>query len=120
MSEPEPSSRQPVATTPGNLHHLAQLLRQADHLDPAVQQELATLLEELAGALPATAELPDAAHLLGHVAEVARALHQQHDSGILTAARDRLEKAAVRAELEAPLATGIARRLIDVLANLGI
>jgi hypothetical protein len=49
-----------------------------------------------------------------------QALQQQRGPGYLTAARNRLGEAALRAEVEAPLAAGIARRLIDTLANLGI
>ena len=47
----------------------------------------------------------------GNVAGIGEALYQY---------RDRLREAAVRAEVQAPVATGIVRRLIDTLANLGI
>jgi hypothetical protein len=39
---------------------------------------------------------------------------------MLGRARERLEEAVVEAEAQAPLAVGLARRLLDTLANIGI
>jgi len=111
---------QPLPTDPApRLRQLAELLRDADHLPPEALQTLADLLEELSTSVApggATSER----HLAESVAHLVEALHQRHDTGFLAGARRRLEEAAVKAEAEAPVATGIVRRLIDTLANLGI
>jgi hypothetical protein len=118
MSETSPSPGDlPIAT---RLRELAQRLREAPHLGPAAQAELADLVEELGRSLSPT-PVPDAqAHLAESTAHLVQSLHEQKDRGFLAAARKRLEEAAVRAEAEAPLASGLAVRLIDTLANLGI
>lgn len=108
---------QPSSGDPARLRELAGLLRAADHLSPEAQQALADLVEELSGALPGTAA---SAQLAESAAHLAAALHEQKDPGLLERARQRLEEAALRAETEAPVATGVVRRLIDALANLGI
>ena len=103
------------------LRQLAQLFREADHIEPEAQQPLAELLEELSRELETAVPPSTEATQLGErTAQLAQALHQRRDAGILSAARDRLEDAAIRAETDAPLATGVARRLIDLLTNLGI
>lgn len=111
MSQPaDPASR---------LRHLAQRLREADHLDPEAQKSLADILDELSKSLvPGPESSEQHKHLAESAAHLAEALHQQRDTGLIARARRRLEEAAVRAE--APVATGIVRRLIDTLANLGI
>lgn len=109
------STREPVQS---NLREVAQLLREARHLDADAQQELADLMEELASVVAAAPA--ETSHLAGHAAQLAHALHQQHDTGLLSSAKRRLEESARRAEAEAPVASGIVRRLLDTLANLGI
>lgn len=104
-----------------NLHELAQKLREADHLGPEAQRAIADLLDELAQAMPAAGVAPaEAAHLRESATHLAKALHQRHEAGALAAALERFETAVARAEAKAPLASGIARRLIETLANLGI
>jgi hypothetical protein len=100
---------------------VAQLLRQGDPLKPEARQALADLVDELAPALRSTA-LPfaEVAHLNDSMTHLVQAIQQGHDSGLLAAARDRVERAIVAAEAHAPVAAGIARRLIDVLSNIGI
>ena len=104
-----------------SLHEIAKVLREARHLPPEAQQELSELLDELSGALDPT-HLPSAetAHLAASAAHLMQALHQPREPGLLEAAKERLEQAALRAETEAPLATGIIHRLIEALADLGI
>ena len=113
----------PAPGTPGpnRLQELAQRLRQTQHLGPEERSELAELVEELGQSLD-PARLPDPArkHLEDHAAHLLQALHAQEEQGTLSAAKKRLEEAALRLENEAPQATGIVRRLIDALANLGI
>jgi len=108
------------APGPSPLHELAELVRRARHLDPEAQAALAGLVEELGEALdPARLSGTARAHLEEHTSHLLHALHAQ-DEGPLSSAKHRLEEAAVRLEAEAPQATGIVRRLIDALANLGI
>ena len=103
------------------LHEIAGLVRKAHHLGPEGQRLLAELLEELSVALKSP-EAPSAevAHLAESAAHLVQAVHREDEAGILARARDRFEKAIVAAESDAPVATGIARRLMDALANLGI
>ena len=61
-----------------------------------------------------------AEHLAESSTHLVEALHRRHHAGLIAAAKERLEEAASRAEAEAPVATGLARRLIDTLANMGI
>lgn len=113
---------QPTPTDPASrLRELAQLLREADHLDPEAQQEFADILDELSeSVVPGPESSEHHQHLAESAAHLAEVLHQPGDTGLIARARRRLEEAAVRAETEAPVATGIVRRLIDTLANLGI
>jgi hypothetical protein len=106
---------------PARLHELAQLLRQAHHLGPEAQAELAQLVDELSQSLD-PASLPEASrrHLDESKTHLVNALRGKADVGRLSATGRRLEEAALRLEAEAPQVTGILRRLIDILANLGI
>jgi hypothetical protein len=121
MSGPSPADPRGDTAVRAKLHELAQVLRQADHLGPEAQQSLADLVDELTNAL-STASLPagDSAHLAESAGQLARAVQEKHDTSLLTAARDRLEHAALQAEASAPLPAGILRRILDALANLGI
>jgi Domain of unknown function (DUF4404) len=117
MSQPSPID--PAVSD--RLRQLAQLLRDAHHLGPQARQSLAELVEELSQALAANPLSPASqGHLVEGTSNLVEALHQQQHAGLLASAGKRLEETAVRAEAEAPLATGIVRRLIDTLANLGI
>ena len=79
------------------------------------------MLAELANALgSSSAATAETSHLAVSAAHLAETLHHQRETGPLMAARDRLRDSALRAEAEAPVATSIALRLIDALANLGI
>jgi hypothetical protein len=104
-----------------NLHQLAEELREADHLGPEAQRALADLLDELGRAVTAGGADPTAtAHLAASASHLAAALHQRQEPGVLAGAVERFETAVARAEAKAPLAAGIAHRLIETLANLGI
>jgi hypothetical protein len=119
---PEPSRPEPSSPdVQKRLQELAGLLRTATHLEPDAQRELADLVEELAKVLASSpTPAPEAAHLAESAAHMAGALQQQKESGLLRTARHRLEEATVRAQAKAPLATGIVRRLLAALADLGI
>lgn len=120
MAEEQPSEIPDRQALRSHLQELARLLRDTPHLEPEAQQELADLVAELSQALAGSLSSAEADHLGQTAIHMVRALHEQRDSDYLSAARDRLRNAAVRAELQAPVATGIVRRIIDALANLGI
>jgi hypothetical protein len=117
MSDP---SGKPPEDVKQHLLECATLLRNADHLEPRAQQALADLVVELVDALDPAGASEHTAHLAECSAQLARALHEQHDTGLVAAARRRLEAAAARAEAEAPVATGLARQLVEVLSGIGV
>lgn len=119
MSENDPTPP-PSEAIKASLLECAELLRRTDHLEPSAQRALADLIVELVGALDPAVSSQTTAHLAETSADLARALHERHDVGLIAAARARLEAAAARAEAEAPVATGLARRLIDALAGIGV
>jgi hypothetical protein len=81
---------------------------------------LAELVEELGDTL-GSAGVPSTrlAHLTECVAHLVEAAQQREDKG-LAAARGKLERALIGAELEFPRLVDIGRRLADTLASLGI
>jgi hypothetical protein len=104
-----------------NLHRIAGLLRDAGHLSPEAQQSLALLVDDLAGAVRKPAGDPaTATHVATTAAHLLDALVQKRDQGMLSAARDRLERTVMNAESQAPTTAGVARRLLDILAGIGI
>jgi hypothetical protein len=113
---PEPPQR---AALEASIHDLALAVRDARHLDPQAQRDLTDLVDELteAAADLSSAEATHLAESAGHLAE---ALRQHHEPSLRARARDRLLAAVAKAEVEAPVAAGFARRLLDVIANLGI
>jgi len=117
----------PESTTPSvpeiqtRLHDVAKMLRDAGSLDPEARHVLAELVDELTAALQASNAPPaEVAQLAASAAHLAEALHYQHDRGLLGNARDRLGAAVFQAEAHAPIAAGLALRLLDTLANIGI
>lgn len=120
MPEPPTEGAEPTPPIRDNLLELARRIRDVDHLEPEVGAELADLLGELAGALEHPAPSAQADHLAQSAAHLARALEHQAKPGPIAEARRRLEDAAANAEVRAPVATGIVRRMIAALADLGI
>ena len=116
-SVPAPSS----AEVPALLRTIALLLRHTHHLGPEAQLLLADLVEELGKALEqakvSSAEIARLTESASHLVEVAQA---EDEPGVLDAARSRLERAAVAVETGAPMLAGLARRLAEMLSNLGI
>jgi hypothetical protein len=114
--QPAPPSRSAI---PARLHEVARLLRGARHLEPEAQQSLADLADELANTLStsgvSTAEEAQLGQLAG---QLIQALHKGGEAPAAT--RDRLQDAILRAEARAPFAAGLARQLLDAIANLGI
>jgi hypothetical protein len=116
---------EPPPTTGGDLRarleRASKLLGTTTHLDPQTRMALAQLLSELSQQVSKAAIDPQAKeHLDASAGHLLEALSRPHDKGILAAARERLDQAAMAMETQAPLAAGIARRLLDALANLGI
>ena len=113
-----PSSVSEIRT---RLETVATLLRQSKSLDAEAQRTLADLVDELTRSLE-TENLPAAE--LAHLAEItdhlAYTLHNQQDLGIVAKARASLQRAVGNAEAGAPVAVGLARKVLDALANIGI
>lgn len=118
MAEAAPRSR---AELEAFLARLADDLRDVEHLDVDARRDLAELLHELGRAVAAT-ELPPAEleHLAASATHLAKALHSRTQRSGLAGAQDRLEQAVLATQSRAPVLTGIMRRLIDVLTNIGI
>lgn len=121
MSEESNADPQSAEKTQSDLKHLAALLREADHLEPEAQVSLAALLDELSTEFSSTGVVSaHAVHLAEAVTQVARSVHKQDPTDEMEIARDNLKEAATRAEVEAPVATGLAYRFIDLLSSIGI
>jgi hypothetical protein len=115
---PDPEAADPIRAS---LHELAEVLRHADHLEPETQEALADLMDELSKTVqPSAAPLAETVQLARSAAQLVRALQEQPGTTLLSAAKRRFDEAAARAEARAPMATGLARRLLDTLADLGI
>lgn len=118
----EPISTDPAAVPPARdqLLELGRLLRESGPLGPNARRELADLVEELAGTLDPSHPSSQATHLAETTAHLVQALHDQSGAGPLAQARERLEAAVAQVDARAPVATGLARRIVDLLADLGI
>ena len=104
-----------------DLHELAQKVREANSLGPQAQQAVADLLDDLALASPPSTEISaEITHLAESATHLADALREPHRSSAVPPALARLETAVARAEAKDPLASGVARQIIEALANLGI
>jgi len=107
---------QPDPPAVNDIEELARHLRDAEHLDPEARAQVADVLGNLAAELDQAEPSAHKAHLAESAAQLVRAVKDQHEPGLIEAARERLEGAVV----SAPVATDLVLQLIDVLANLGI
>jgi hypothetical protein len=99
----------------------AERLLAAGDIDPALRRDLLELTHKLRHSLDAgAAPTAETAHLADSAAHLAESLHRRHEEGILGRARDRLQEAVLAAEAKVPLLAGLAHRLTETLANLGI
>src|SRR5262245_61138531 len=86
-----------------HLHAISQLLRHVHHLGPEAQSLLADLVEELGQSLePSAVPSAEVARLTECTAHLMHAIQQGEEPGVLEAARNRLDRAVIAAETEAP------------------
>jgi hypothetical protein len=111
---------QPDPSAENDIEELARRLREAEHLEPEARAQVADLLGNLAAELDQTEPSAHKAQLAESAAQLVRAVKDQHEPGLIEAARERLEAAVARAEANAPVATDLVIQLIDLLASLGI
>ncbi len=121
MSETPEAKPPALPGIQARLNEVTELLRQPGSLDPQAKQALTELVDGLnqthqEGAVPA----PEVANLAHDTAHLAESLHPHPNTGLLGAARDRLEQAIYDVEAHAPVVAGLAHRLLDALANIGI
>ena len=121
MPEPEHQAAPSPEERAANLHAVARALRATPHLGREAKQALADFLDALDDPETTAAASPaDVNRLTDRATKLLNALRHQHDSGVLAAARDRLEEAVLRVESAAPVTAGAFRRLLDALANIGL
>ena len=114
---PEPLDLSKSAELRERLRQLESLLRETTPIPENSQAELAELFGELGRDVdPDQLPAAEQAHLAELIDHLEKALTVPPDTGLLATVRE----FAVRAETRAPVATGIAHRIIEVLANLGI
>jgi hypothetical protein len=119
MSEQPVPHADTVQIVRDRLEALGQRLRGAQRLSPEAREELAVLVDELATALDPSLSSDLAAHLVETSEHLSGALDADHDESPLAAARLRLDAVAAGAESKAPVLSGVVRRLVDALANIG-
>src|SRR5262245_13220335 len=101
MSDPSRPKASDADKVQAELREIAALLRQASHLDPATQKNLADVVEELSRAIKPDA-LPSAEtiHLAQTLAQLARSLHAKEERSRLTSVAVRLRAAVAKVEVE--------------------
>jgi DNA-binding NtrC family response regulator len=120
MPDHPSQGEQPVPPIVGEIADLARRLREAEHLEPELRERAADLLGGLASELDQAERSAHKEHLATTTAQLVRAVKDQHEPGLVEAARERVEQAVAAAEAKAPVTTDLVLRLIDVLAGLGI
>jgi Domain of unknown function (DUF4404) len=110
-----------TAAVQDQLRAVAKILHEAGRLNPKAKELLAELVEELGRSLDAGAvPTQDLAHLTECAGQLVQVAKQTEETGALRAARNRLDNAIIRIDAEFPTIAGIARRLTETLADLGI
>src|ERR1700735_1378267 len=106
-----------IAAVRSNLHTISLLLRRKDRLNPESQALLADLLEELGKSLEGNAIPPaEVAKLTECAAQLVDAVHHGHEPGLLETAHDRLDRAVLAVESQAPALANLTRRLAQMPA----
>jgi hypothetical protein len=103
-----------------DIEELARRLGGFEHLEPEARTTLAGLLRKLAAELERAEPSAQKEQLAESAAQLVRAVKDQHEPGLVAAARERLEETVARAEAKAPVATDLVLQLINLLADLGI
>ena len=120
MPEQRREGETPDPSVGTDIEELARRLGGVEHLEPEARATLAGLLRKLAAELDQAEPSAQKEQLAASAAQLVRAVRDQHEPGLVEAARERLEQAVARAETNAPVATDLVLQLIDVLAGLGI
>ena len=120
MPEQSSTGETPDPAVESDIEELARRLGGVEHLEPEARATLAGLLRKLAAELDLAEPSTQKDQLAETAAHLVRAVKDQHEPGLVEAARERLEQAVARAETKAPVATDLVLQLIDVLAGLGI
>jgi Domain of unknown function (DUF4404) len=120
MPDKPPTDKKPVPPIVGDIADLARRLRGAEHLEPEIRARAADLLDGLASDLQQAGPSAQKEQVAESAAQLVRAVQEEHEPGLIEAARERVEQAVAAAEAKAPVATDLVLRLIDVLAGLGI
>jgi hypothetical protein len=121
MPQPPEPSPSDLTGMQDRLKDVARLLRLSGSIDQDSRRALAELVDELCKALEGQGVPPtEVARLAESTAHLAESLHHQQELGILGGAREGLERAAFDAEAHAPFIVGLARKVIDALAGIGI
>jgi hypothetical protein len=121
MADTPPSNTPALSEIRSRLHEVARLLREPGSIDPKSKQVLAELVDELSKALDSPTLPPaEVTHLAESTVHLAEALQLQQKRELPVSLRDRLERALINAEVHAPVLVGLARRLLDALADIGI
>src|SRR5262249_51799617 len=103
------------------LHEVARLLRAGVHLDAAVQQEVADLLDELSKAIqPAGSPSAETLHVAQTATHLVQQLQRPQEIGLIELTKKRLHHAVAGEETKAPQVAKLAGRILDALANIGI
>jgi Domain of unknown function (DUF4404) len=121
MPEQPSANSNATAQVQAHLHIIALMLRAPHRFGPEAQAALADLVDELGKTLE-TPDVPSAevARLSECAAQLAKAVHEEHEPGLLEAARNRYDHAVVAVESQAPTLAGLARRLAEMLSDVGI
>lgn len=121
MEQQSPPPQSTLTEVHAHLHAIAELLRRPAHLDQAARAALADLVEELDKALNVGSTPSDeVVRLTASASHLADAIRHRKESGVLSAARDRLDEAIVAAETNAPMLASLTRQFMDALSNIGI
>ena len=120
MPEQPSKGESPDLSVGSDIEELARRLGGVEHLEPEARVTLAGLLRKLAAELDQAEPSAQKEQLAESAAQLVRAVKDQHEPGLVEAARERLEAAVARAEANAPVATDLVLQLIGVLAGLGI
>jgi Domain of unknown function (DUF4404) len=120
VPEQPSKAEKPDPSVGTDIEELARRLGGVEHLEPEARAALAGLLRKLAAELDHAEPSAQKEQLAESAAQLVRAVKDQHEPGLVEAARERLEEAVARAEAKAPVATDLVLQLIDVLAGLGI